>query len=596
LQKSQEKYHTIFNNAIVGICLFDTAGKVTFYNKLMSKHMGQPGSNLTGKTLIEILGEKGYPFHEHVLSVLRGDGRQDYEETTTISGMVCWFNSSYDPIINASGKIIGVQEITRDITKRRLAEKALQESEELYRKLVSASPDGIVVIDLQGKISIISDKCLKLMHISSQEELIGTGILQWVAEEDINKAKENLNQVVQTGSNTDQDFTVVLKDGTRILTEVNASLVNTLNESTPKVILVIRDITEWKETEKRMIQLSRAVRQVPASVVITDYKREIVYVNPQFCQSIGSTFTELQGKKIRSLSSVQALNTDYSKIIDTINSGHEWKGEIKRKNKNGATIVEFIHISPVFDEKNKITHFLEIIEDITELRQAEEKIKKYTDQLRALSSHNEKVREDERLNLAREIHDILGVSLSGIIMHLQVLKKSLSGISVKDPDINHQIDHIMKMASESVNSMRNLVRGIRPDSLEELGFVEAVLAFISELQSKTKLKFKISVIPEEIIIKTEKAIILFRVFQEVITNILNHSQATNVSILIKKEHRHLCLKIKDNGIGIKLNDLEKKTSFGIMGIKERMILLKGKVEFIGSASKGTTVNIDLPLY
>jgi len=233
--------------------------------------------------------------------------------------------------------------------------------------------------------------------------------------------------------------------------------------------------------------------------------------------------------------------------------------------------------------------------DITRQKQSEEEIKRYNDKLRGLTAHLEKVREEERRNLARDIHDVMGVSLSSLKMELKVLQNNIADHC--SPLFDHAVEHVDKMSAtvdDVISLMRNLVKELRPEILDHLGLAETVRWYCGEVSRRSGIEFVVTIFPREIRMNAMQSIVLFRIIQEILTNIVRHSRATKATVFIKKSKQSLIMRIADNGIGLSDHAIHKEDAFGILSIRERVALLNGVVEIVGPKGKGTTVSLTIP--
>jgi len=181
-------------------------------------------------------------------------------------------------------------------------------------------------------------------------------------------------------------------------------------------------------------------------------------------------------------------------------------------------------------------------------------------------------------------------------MELAILKNYI--LQNEKITLNENDDPFTAMNSlidDSVGLMRKMVKELRPGILDELGIVEAIRWYAMETEKRSAIRFTISATRKEISIPIKDADIIFRIFQEIVTNIVRHSGATNVSILIRLNKEKFLLQVSDNGKGVSHVDLHKTDAFGIMSMKERTLLLDGKLDINGTEGKGTTVTIEIPI-
>jgi len=292
----------------------------------------------------------------------------------------------------------------------------------------------------------------------------------------------------------------------------------------------------------------------------------------------------------------------------------EWKDYyIKHKKdlaSSEATLIEFkiIHKngaekwlnqkSVLIGNEKDIPEFYEaIITDVTLSKNNENKIEEYNQKLRAFASRLQTIREEERTDIAREIHDQLGQDLTVLKMDISMLSKDLSK-KEKISEIKNifcELEIIMKTIDRLINTVRKIATELRPDVLDKLGLLEAIQWQAEEFEKRTTVDCTVIFNNAELVLDKEKEVSLYRVFQETLTNIARHAEASEVKINFNAGEENLTLTIEDNGKGITNNQTQKSTSLGILGMNERIMLLGGNLEIKGDEGKGTKVTIKVPL-
>ena len=279
------------------------------------------------------------------------------------------------PIKDADGTVIGVSKVGRDITERKRAEVSLRASEEKYRSLFESSRDAIMTIEPPSwNFTSGNAAASELFGAKNEEEFISYGPADLSPERqpDGRASAEKAKQMIE----------VALREGTHFFEwthrrvggeEFPADVLMTRVHLGEKVIIqaTVRDITERKRTEAELHDLRKAVEQSANTVVITDIRGNIRYVNPAFEKTTGYTVAETIGQNPRILKSGEQDAGFYRALWETSTSRKTWRGEFHNRRKDGTLYWELATISPVQDDKGELHHFIAIKEDITERKAME---------------------------------------------------------------------------------------------------------------------------------------------------------------------------------------------------------------------------------
>jgi len=227
-----------------------------------------------------------------------------------------------------------------------------------------------------------------------------------------------------------------------------------------------------------------------------------------------------------------------------------------------------------------------------ERKRAEERLRESHEQLRALSVYLQYVREEEQTRIAREVHDELGQALTG-------LKLDLSRLSGQLPKhLKPQIERMELMSTRidaTIQTVRRIASELRPGMLDDLGLVAALEWQANEFQTRAGIPCEVTTTIEEPLLNQDLNTAFFRIFQETLTNVIRHADATRVEVLLRKEAGALVMEIRDNGRGISEAQISNTKSIGLCGMRERAAVLGGEVDIHGWPGKGTTVVVSIPL-
>jgi two-component system sensor histidine kinase UhpB len=229
-----------------------------------------------------------------------------------------------------------------------------------------------------------------------------------------------------------------------------------------------------------------------------------------------------------------------------------------------------------------------IIRDITQYKLYFEELLRSRQELRNLTAHIENLREQERTDIAREIHDVLGQSLTALRLDLSWVRKK---IKPEETDLGEKILIMDNIINDIISTVRKLSTQLRPGILDDLGLPAAIEWQTDEFKKRTGINCCVDC-GDVGDLREDKAVALFRIFQESFTNIMKHSCADNVIISLQKNDGNVEMMIRDNGKGFSDQDLKTKGSYGIIGMKERVKNLSGTLTIDGNS--GTTIRVVIP--
>jgi PAS domain S-box-containing protein len=263
-----------------------------------------------------------------------------------------------------------------DITSRKRTEDELRAKTAFFEAQIQATIDGILVVDDSGNILLQNEKLNELFNVPPElrntkcDELMLEHAVRQVADPEGFLQRVNYLYVHRKEKSRDE---VRLRDG-RVLDRYSSPVFGSDGQYYGR-IWAFRDITERQRNEDALRQLSVAVEQSPVSVVITDLKGNITYVNRRFTECTGYGYEEVIGQNPRLLKAGTTSPEEYRQLWQTITRGEEWRGELCNKKKNGDLYWESVVISPIRTSTGEISHFLAVKEDITERRQAEKELR-----------------------------------------------------------------------------------------------------------------------------------------------------------------------------------------------------------------------------
>jgi len=233
-----------------------------------------------------------------------------------------------------------------------------------------------------------------------------------------------------------------------------------------------------------------------------------------------------------------------------------------------------------------------LLTEIRTRKKSEQETRRSREELRHLSERLQQIREEDRAHIAREMHDQLGQSLSALTIDIACLKEKLPR---RNGWLKEQVQGIERQISGTMQSVREICRELRPPVFDDFGLPTAIKWHLREFQKRTGIHC-VAIIDEGIpTFEKGLALVVLRIFQEAMTNILRHAEATKVQVVLKTHAKNLVLRVKDNGKGISAQQTTNPLSLGILGIRERVRFWGGKSFFTGSPGRGTIMTVSIPI-
>ncbi|HYU16246.1 MAG TPA: PAS domain S-box protein [Candidatus Acidoferrum sp.] len=268
-----------------------------------------------------------------------------------------------------------------------------------------------------------------------------------------------------------------------------------------------------------------------------------------------------------------------------------------RRRRDGSRFWASTVVTALRDGAGGLLGFAVVARDDTERRLHEEALGAAQDRLRALAAHVDAAAEREKARLAREIHDVLGQELTGLKMDIAWIGRRLAAAD-REPAGSGIRDRLAAMGGQvdgCIQTIRRIATGLRPTLLDDLGLAAAIEWQAREFESRSGLTVEVSLPEDDLSVERERAAALFRILQELLTNVARHAAAHQVRVRLEQTERCLVLEVADDGRGIDQAERARSGSLGILGIRERVAAFGGTLELRGGPGRGTTAVVRVPV-
>jgi len=384
LSESEEKHRLLVENSHDIIYTLSGEGIFTFVSPSWAMLLGHSKEQVLGQPFQAFVHpedvEKCELFLRHAMETGQPHVGVEYR-IKNAGGSWRWHVSNVMPLKDSEGVVLGIEGSASDVTDRKLAEDETRKSSDMILLLLNSTAEAIYGIDLEGNCTFANPACLRMLGYESANQLLGKNIHQMIHHSDmegnpIPPDACKVCQVLREGEGVHVENECLWRsDGTSFPVEY-WSFPQRIDGKVSGAVITFLDITERRVANEKIRQLSEAVEQSPASIVITDKEGNIEYVNTKFVQVTGYSAKEAIGQNPRVLKSGERPQEFYKELWETILAGREWQGDFHNKAKDGRFFWESALISPVKNENERITHFVAVKEDITERRKVQEEIKR----------------------------------------------------------------------------------------------------------------------------------------------------------------------------------------------------------------------------
>lgn len=492
--------------------------------------------------------------------------------------------------------------LQEEVERRIESEEELRKSKEHFKHLIENALDIITVLNYDGTIRYESPSLERILGYDPVE-LIGESAFDYVHPDDLEQIQKKLSRVMRSPDKMDSaEFRFRHKDGSwRYLESIAKNVVDA--REGPGIIVNSRDVTErvkaWEQLEQSEEQLSTAQQIGRLGSWEWDINENTLRWSAELCRIYGITPENQPQTYDEYLEYIHP--EDRNNVDKQIRKAYEEKSEFSFVHRlirsDGAVKTLSCRGEIITDENANPVKMIGTGQDITTLKEAEQKLRTYSEQLKKLTAKQEKVREDERIRIAREIHDELGQMLTVLKMDISIaLKRAENKLGNEIvSEFSKEIDKIIDRIDTIIHSVQRITTELRPEVLDDLGLKEALEWQAQEFEDRAQVKLEFTNNASSINnLDDERSTAIFRIFQETLTNILRHAQASKVQILLEEDDEYLILNVKDNGKGISQKDIEYTNSLGIIGMKERSNFLGGSIDFEGEPGEGTSVTLKIP--
>jgi PAS domain S-box-containing protein len=472
-----------------------------------------------------------------------------------------------------------------NITDRINAEQKVKQSEEKYRALVEQASDAIYIVDTTGKILTVNPSACKLSQYS-EEQLTQMSVYDFLLEEDIVSNPLKFEEL-KAGKTVIIERRLKAKDGSIVYIETIANML-----SDGRVLIFARDIGDRIKAQNDIIKeknfTDSIINSLPGIFYMHDDKGNFLRWNKNLEKITGYESDEIKTMHPLELFIEEDRDLMLQKAREVLEKKEADVDATFLTKQNNTASFYFTGRQVFFEEKPCI---IVIGIDSSEKKEAEFRLKKSYQDIRNLATHLTHVREEERKRIGREIHDELGQQLTAVKMDIAWIDKNTN---TENKAIKNKLKNVIDLLDTSNKSVRRILTELSPGIIDNNGLIAALERLNAQFYQTTSIVINFDVDEPNIQLNQQIANCIFRVYQEALTNIMRYAHATKVSTSLQIVDDIIEISIVDNGKGFDTSLNNKNKTFGILGMKERVLSQNGKFKLLSHENKGTKIIIQLP--
>jgi PAS domain S-box-containing protein len=593
----------------------DLDGIVTSWNKGAQRIFGYAAEDMVGSPVTRLIPAARQDEEQGILQAIRrGDGIEPFETVWRAKdGRLIHVSVAVSPIRDAGGHVVGASKTARDITERRRTTEALAQSERQLRALA-----GELTIE---RAHLVAAQAVARMGSYATD--LRTRAVTWSAETyhifeaDLATVAPSYEQFLARVHPDDRDpvdrafvasfdsrgisaldYRIQTPDG-RVKHVNSRWRVTHADDGTPvRAVGTLHDITERKEAEERVRSADARLRAVlnnaPVVIFAADTDGRYTLLEGRGLLGIGLAPGELLGRSIGStyanleLIPSDGLPVPLAVAFRRVLAGESTSGLIKV----GTEYFES-HMVPDRDADGRVVGAIGVSTVVTALRESEAMLRRSMADLQAISTRLNDAREQERVKMARDIHDNFGQALTALKMDVAEIRRRLD--AGDGAIIRERLAEMSALIDTSVDDVRRVAAELRPVVLDDLGFVGAIRAYLIDVERRAAIRCVLCTPSGDVPIAGDRATALFRILQEALTNVVRHAGATRVDVSLTVDAGRVRLVVRDNGRGVPAAAVTSPRSLGLLGMRDRAVLIGGDVSVSGGPGAGTTVTVELPI-
>ena len=524
---------------------------------------------------------------------------------TGLKGTKRWMEMNAVPLRNSGDEVVAVLSIARDISKRKAHESEIQRSEALLNEAQRIAKTGSWELDIQKNQLHWSAEVFRIFEMAPDKSPASyEAFLNLIHPQEREMVDKIYTDSVKNHTPYELVHRLVFHDGRIKYVQERCETIYTPEGEPIRSLGTVQDISDRVYAEMQIKKKDQQIREISSSMPSVVFQFAVDLLGKRHCNFVGENIFTLAGI------TVDEICSDFSKFSQQIHpeDGARVKEEVGLSIKSPGYFnssfrlvdahtseIKWVNSSSFTSLQPDGTFIMNgTLTDFTESKRAEEELQRSNLELRQLTTHLQSIREEERTKIARDLHDELGQQLTALKMDASWLSKKLTE---SDSGMIEKVNGMIALIGDTVQSIRRICSELRPGILDDLGLEDALQWQSREFETRTNIHSKVVSGQDNRKVKFSKDLStsVFRIYQEALTNVARHSNASEVVTIFKHTEDKILLTVSDNGQGFNTDEVKTKNSLGLLGMKERASGFGGHIFIESARGQGTTISLEMPL-
>ncbi len=515
-------------------------------------------------------------------------------------GRTAWIQAMGQIFYDTEGKLDYVSGVFFDITERKRAEEDLRQSEARLAEAQRIAKVGSWEWNLRSNRAIWSEELFRIFNLPTHEYGLNfDDLLQYVHPNDRESLKHGLAEARGSGKPFSMDYRIILGDGSPRYIHASAEIIT--DEAGEPALMrgTAQDVTARVLAEQKLQESNERFAAVfenaAIGICVADAGGRLLAANPSFQEMLGYSAAEMLAKTFPDITHPEDLPKNLE-LFQEMMTGKRKGFQLEKRylRKTGELFWGRVIVSLIKDAKGQPLYCIAAVEDIDQCKKVQEKLQESERNLRYLASQLLTAQERERRRISSELHDELGHTLLTLKLNLRAIERELN------PDqqaLAEEIESLFYDLDEVIENVRRLYLDLAPGDIEDLGLTLALRMLIDEYaRNNQDTQWSVDLINIDNCFTLPGQTAIYRIFQEILTNIGKHADPSLVSVRIKESDNRVFFEIEDNGRGFPSEEANhyRKRGVGLLAMEERVRMLGGSLAVLSQKDQGTRITFSVP--